>query len=139
MRLANASTVSGSPRGKPFKHMKPAKSNQFAIAIGDIDKGKFVDALSEALAEICEACKQSDKKGTLSVKITVAPAGNAFQIGGTYNTTLPRPDFTPVIRYADKDGVLLLRDPDQNEFPEVVKTVDKAGELPEKVASVGGN
>jgi len=114
--------------------MKILKSNQLQNVLGDLDKGDFLENASEELAKLILAVRKTEKRGSITLKISVDPTGEAFTIGGTLTSKLPQPKPLSIIRYATDDGLVSLRDPNQGEFPEVAKVVD--GGQPEEVTQV---
>lgn len=82
----------------------------------DWRKGRVVDDLTDALAEVVKAVDATEKAGALTIKITVKPGkgggwekGLAIAIG----TTIPRKDSPDGVFFSNADGDLVRDDPDQ--------------------------
>lgn len=100
----------------------------FTDVLRDIRKGKVVDAASEELAELVRAVLDTEKKGKLTLELTVAPQGkgdNAVCVSVKLKTAKPQASLPDALFFADLDGDLLRDDPTQQRmFADARERVD---------------
>jgi hypothetical protein len=95
----------------------------FATVLQGVGKGAFAAKLADELQELALAVKETAKKGTLSLTLTVAPfkPGNTEHILVTGRSVLKAPEresATPTsIFYSDDAGNLTRNDPRQETLP----------------------
>lgn len=95
----------------------------FATTLQEIGSGTLAAQLSEELQELTTRVKETGKKGTLTLQITVAPLkpGNVTNLTVTGATALKAPkddSATPTsVFFTDVDGNLTRDDPNQPTLP----------------------
>lgn len=85
----------------------------------DIRKGRAVDQASRLLAELVRAVDETNKKGTLTITLTVKPdkgGGSGKGIAVDVKSKKPVADIPEAIFYSDPDGDLHRTDPAQSEM-----------------------
>lgn len=92
-------------------HLRP-----FADILREIRRGDLHDELSSALQELVQACQQTGKKGTLTIKLAIEPDGQVLLITDDYDGKLPKPERSSSIFYADDDANLVRNDPRQQKL-----------------------
>lgn len=100
----------------------------FAAVLQEIAKGKAHTRLSEALAELVVAVTETEKKGTLTLTLTVEPMkGTTETLTVSANCTLKLPQEQQAsVFFATDDGQLVRNDPRQMDLP--VRGVARIGE-----------
>ena len=92
----------------------------FADALIEMQGGRTHTELSESLHELIARVRDTGKKGTITLTITVAPVKNASEntltVSDLVTTKLPAHDRRVSLFFADADGNLSRRDPNQLEF-----------------------
>lgn len=92
----------------------------FADALREMQAGRTHTELSEQLHELIARVRDTGKKGSLTLTITVAPVKNASEntltVSDVVTAKLPAHDRRVSLFYADADGNLTRRDPNQLEF-----------------------
>lgn len=86
----------------------------FAEELAHLARGTLNDEATMALAELVEAVAHLGKKGSLTLDVTVEPAGSGGRtvtIAGTVKVKAPQPDPELSIRYVGEAGSLHLDDP----------------------------
>lgn len=80
--------------------------------------GLLHDELSDALAELVQDCVETGKKGTLTLKVNVAPNKDDVTLLLTDDVAIkaPKHDAKPALFFYDADGNLLRKDPRQTEL-----------------------
>lgn len=75
--------------------------------------------LGEKLQELVVACGDTNKSGTLALKIKVAPTKNgvALEVSDEIKLSLPEHDRGASLFFKDKKGNLSRKDPNQQELP----------------------
>lgn len=97
----------------------PTGADALAV-IAQLRRGQTATDLSEALLELVAAVRETGKKGTLTLKLTVAPhaKGDDVILTLTDDVTLktPRAERGSSIFYATDDNGLVRNDPRQGEL-----------------------
>jgi len=96
-----------------------APRKPFAEFLQQARKGGLHTELSDELADLVLRVKETGKKGTLNLKIEVAPSADddaIVVVSDTVRVVAPRPTVKPTIFYPDKSGNLSRRDPRQMEL-----------------------
>jgi hypothetical protein len=97
-----------------------APANSFARLLIDHREGQTQDELSEALAQLVTAVRQTGKSGTLNLTIKVSAAskgaGWAVSITDKVKVTLPQLDRESSIMFASEDGALHRDNPLQKKL-----------------------
>lgn len=83
----------------------------------NLDKGRVLDELSSRLAEVVGAVRETDKKGSLTLKITVSPRSgdDTVDVEAVTTAVVPKPDHAGVFFVTDKNA--LTRDDPAYEQP----------------------
>jgi hypothetical protein len=95
--------------------------------------GALHGEMSDSLAELVLAVKETQKAGTLTLQIKVTPNkdGQTMLVTDKVTAKLPEGDRGAAIFFVSEDGNLMRRDPRQTELP-LVEVVDKrTGEIRE--------
>ena len=96
-------------------HVRP-----FSDWLREQQSGRTHDELTDALATLAAAVKETGKKGSISLTITVAPFdkgnGAALTVTDLVKVALPQHDRRKSIFYADDNGNLTRDDPMQPTF-----------------------
>lgn len=103
----------------------------FADWLREQAAGRTHDELSEALAEVTAAVKDTGKKGSITLTISITPlknGGGALTVSDAVKKAVPQHDRRTTVFYADNDGNLTRDDPMQPTF-EGLRTVPATGEL----------
>lgn len=92
----------------------------FAAFLQEQRRGVAHTEISEALAELVQACVQTGKKGTLTLQIAVQPikdADGTVYITDGVTVKAPRPDARPSMFFTDDHGNVSRQNPRQAELP----------------------
>lgn len=96
---------------------EPAPARPFAAFLHEYRKGELHDELSEQLQELVAAVVEHGKKGALTVKVEVAPAGkgagNQLIVSAEVAAKPPKPDAPAQFFFADQEMNLSRNDPNQ--------------------------
>lgn len=90
-------------------------TTQYGTILLGHDKGRAHDNASKLMRDLVEAVKQTGRKGSVTVKLTVSPMKNnsrVVQISDNVTATIPE-DKRDSIWFTDDDGGLHRNDPDQ--------------------------
>jgi hypothetical protein len=94
--------------------------NSFVATLNELRQGRVANDLSERLAELVGAVKETGKAGTLSLQLKIAPAsaGDVSQVfvNDVVKLVLPQPARPATLFYPNEQNVLLRRDPNQREL-----------------------
>lgn len=89
----------------------------FASFVAQTRGGALHAELSEALADLVQACSEHRKSGSLTLKVTVKPDdGTVMFVTDELKLSLPTADRPRSIFFADEEGNLLRTDPNQLAF-----------------------
>lgn len=89
----------------------------FPQVLGDLPGGRTVDELSEALAQLVLAVAATGKKGSITLKLDVAPnADDMVSIDDTITLKLPQRARGRAIFFHDAEGSLLKENPRQGKL-----------------------
>ena len=95
------------------------KTVPFADNLRYIGKGAINDELTEKMAELVKAVRETGKKGEITLKISVAmmASGNEDMVKLTpmVSAKIPETDSPVTIMYSTHDGDLLREDPDKQQ------------------------
>lgn len=103
----------------------------FADWLREQSGGKTHDELSEALWDLVARVRDTGKKGTVSLTVTVAPMKNDLDVlvvTDEIKLRLPEHDRKASLFYPDKDGNLTRTDPNQLSF-ESLREVPGVGQV----------
>lgn len=100
-----------------------ATNNSFLAMLGELRKGMTVSELSDALAEVVKAVKDTGKKGGLTLKLEFIPSsgGETVLVTADYSTKEPLPNKSSTTFFTTDDNLLVRRDPRQQEMFGVVE------------------
>lgn len=82
----------------------------------EMRRGRIVEDMTDALAEVVKAVDETDKAGALTIKITVKPSkdgGWEKTLSTAISTSIPRKDSPDAVFFSNADGDLVREDPDQ--------------------------
>lgn len=88
----------------------------FTDVLRDIRKGRIVDAAGEELARVVRGVLETDKAGTLTLKLSIKPQGkgdNAVIVSAALTASVPQASLPDALFFADVEGDLLRDDPTQ--------------------------
>lgn len=92
----------------------------FAAVLQDLAKGRVHTDLSTQLADLTAAVGETGRKGTLTLTITVEPAGKgaeALTVSARVAAKPPVAGPPPTVFFADQAGNLTRHDPNQPTLP----------------------
>lgn len=112
----------------------------FAEELANLARGTLNDEATMALADLVEAVTDLGKKGTLTIEVTVEPAGSGGRtvtIAGKVAVKAPKPDPELSIRFVGPAGTLHRDDPFVRPLPGIPyrdaegtpRVVDQSGEV----------
>lgn len=113
---------------------KEPESRPFSTWLLEQSGGKTHDELSDALHDLVARVRDTGKKGSVSLTVSVAPLSgdtDVLVVSDEIKLRLPEHDRKPSLFYPDKDGNLSRRDPNQLSF-------DSLREVPEGVNPLTG-
>jgi hypothetical protein len=117
--------------------MSEMKSNGFEVTLREMRGGRSLNELSEKLAELVAAVKQTGKAGSITYKLKVKPASAGdlvtLQLEDDLKPKIPELARGASIFFADDANVLQRTDPRQKEF--TLTTVPSVA--PEPLVKVG--
>lgn len=100
--------------------MTEGHTRPFADWLREQSAGRTHDELTEALGEVAAAVKETGKKGTITLTISVAPfdkgMGAALVVTDAVKKVVPQHDRRKTVFYADESGNLTKDDPMQPTF-----------------------
>lgn len=94
----------------------PGRVRPFADVLRDVGRGAVIDEAAHQLQTLVREVRESGKKGTLTLKVEVAPMkGNADVVALAVRADLKLPAGEPLaaVMFYDDDGNLLRDDPKQ--------------------------
>lgn len=91
----------------------------FAAVLQDIEHGTLADQLAIDVQQLVKAVRDLGRKGTLTLKVEVAPrkGGNALNVTARRDLKLPQEEPVESVFFTDKSGNLLRDDPRQMALP----------------------
>lgn len=96
-----------------------------AELIDSLDNGNFAFVLSEKMKELVRAVKETGKKGSLSLTLTLEPMpkfGDAVAVIPNLKANIPQQTYKQMIRFMTESGMLVGDDPNQRTFQEIETT-----------------
>lgn len=111
----------------------PENEGLFANTVLELHRGDLIDTLNDELAEVVAACRETGKKGTLTLTLTVTSAQGSDQVavGAQVKSAPPKPTRLETLFYAD-GGQLVREDPRQTRLE--LRTVE-ADDAPLRTAA----
>lgn len=101
-----------------------------------IGRGAWLDAVSQALADMVKQVEDTGKPGTLNMSIKVSKAGRAgaLVVEGKHEVKVPKPAAEDALLWATPDGNLVDSDPSQAQLDlrSVPKQAGADAEAPRK-------
>lgn len=92
----------------------------FAQVLADIRRGACVDELTDELKELLEACEETGRGGSLTLKLTIKPNGDGGAIvTDEIKSALPRQKKGDSFFFIGADCSLVRTDPRQRDFQEL--------------------
>lgn len=85
--------------------------------LSDQRKGRCAQEASDALARIVKACRETGKKGKLTLALTIKPTSTEMMVIDEITEKIPKPDAAASVFYDDENGNLTRNDPNQEELP----------------------
>jgi hypothetical protein len=105
---------------------EPDVARRFIDWLAEQRKGRTQNELTDALHNLIEACKDTGKKGSVTLTVSVKPEGGRMvMISDKIDTKLPKPDRDSALFYVTDDNELSKDDPDQRRLP-----LQEVGETP---------
>lgn len=106
----------------------------------DLNGGKFIEELTDALQELALSCRGTGKPGSMTISLKMKPGkGGASIMTLEHDFKVKSPEFERPsdIMFVTKGGDLVCQNPDQGTLPlRIVETVDRStGEIREVVAA----
>lgn len=97
----------------------PGPSNFFISTLTDLAQGDLAPMLSEDLANLVKEVRDQQNKGSLTLKLTIKPAGGdgKVEVQSDVDLKLPKPDPGLSLFFSTEHGQLLRRNPNQRELP----------------------
>lgn len=99
---------------------KNTYTRDFSEILNEIGGGRCTRELNEKLQQVTQACRDTGKKGAVTLKIEIKPKGAQFLVDGKVSGTVPEMDTQPTIMFADYDYNLTRKDPRQMNLSEAV-------------------
>lgn len=98
--------------------------------LGVLRKGAFAESFQTELRHLVDAVRDTGKKGSITVTLTIEPAGKgeevALSIADKITVKLPSPQTGTTLMYATADGDLSRRDPRQHDVEDHIREVRAA-------------
>lgn len=86
----------------------------------EIRSGAFLEDVTAELNDLVRAVRQTDKKGSITIKLDIDPIkGDAdmVTVSDTITTKAPKPEQAPTLFYTTVEANLQLRNPAQPKLP----------------------
>lgn len=116
------------PPPPPPPSPQPSPPNSFELVLREMRHGRSLAELSQELAALVAAVRETGKGGSLSYTITVKPASQGdvvtVQLQDEVKAKVPKPARGASIFYASDENALMRSDPRQREF--ALREVPKA-------------
>ena len=90
--------------------------NLFSRVLSEVSHGDLADQASASLEELVKSVRDTNKQGTLTLKITIKPRGRdagQVEVTGACKADLPVADIAPSMFFATENGELLKDNPAQ--------------------------
>ena len=98
--------------------MSQARPDLFNATVAQLNNGRTQQELSEALSELVQACRATNKVGEITLKIKVRPDGASGQcfLEDQISTNLPKFDRSKTLFWGTQEGNLQRTNPAQHEL-----------------------
>lgn len=106
----------------------PLQGKPFLAALQDALRPEVLADASEQMAALVQAVKDQRKKGSLTLRIDLAPdsrVSDIVMVTARVATSPPKPDPIPKLMWTADGGHLALSDPKQHEIPGI-RAVDNS-------------
>lgn len=101
-------------------------NRDFLTILGELDSGSIADDGLYQLSEVVRAVRKSGKKGSVTLKLEIAPDGQQVVISGKVDAKIPMPAKGQTIYFATDAGELTRDNPKQ----EPLRNLDRPGPRP---------
>lgn len=102
------------------KTVPQAQPQDFEDVLVTLDRGQLIQDAEVALQEVVDAVRTTGKKGSITLKIDIAPASrgsvDTLFFKGKVDSSKPLPERQPSIFYADDENLVYRQDPNQFEM-----------------------
>lgn len=88
-------------------------------------RGKCLIELNSKLAEVVKACRETGKKGSVTLTLKIRPRAEEMWVDDDVVPKAPEKDKNPSLYYDDLEGRLLQDDPNQKELFPVVPSEEQ--------------
>lgn len=114
-------------------------NNAFLAMLAELRKGNTVSEMSDGLAELVKAVRDTGKKGALVLKLEFIPAnaGETVLVCADWTTKEPLPNKASTTFFTTDDNLLVRHDPRQREMFGVVPGQQATQPQPQPQTSTG--
>jgi hypothetical protein len=91
----------------------PPERKPFAAVLQEMRKGGLNSEAADELAALIIACVETQKKGTLTIELSVTPKGEFVEIEDKIKPKVPRHNTPASIFWPDENGNLSTSNPNQ--------------------------
>lgn len=98
--------------------------NDFAEWLAEFARGSANQALTKRLAEVVQACREHNGKGSITLKLSIGCAGGMAEVKAKIAYTKPDPALPSAVFFSTEGGQLVEEDPRQLKLP--AKVIDIA-------------
>jgi len=110
--------------------LEQIEASPFIAWLLDHHDGETLAELDEALADVLHGVQTYGKKGSIGLAVSIDQQGRTVAVKTEVKTKIPREPITPDVFYADRQGGLHRKDPDQPVLPfNVVSFTGDDGEV----------
>lgn len=112
------------------------QTKPFAAFVQEQRGGVMHEELSQAFADLVQACTDTGKKGSLTIKVTLAPQADeiTMQVFDEVKVATPKHDAKPALFFADEHGNLHRTNPRQEQIQALREVPGGKAELREAPA-----
>lgn len=115
---------------------KTVLRRRFSQTVDGLRKGALGEELDEALRALVVACNTHEKKGSLTLTITVKPTkGQFLEIADEVTLKAPTRDKASTLMFATPEGFLTRNDPAQADLLDGVREVPTGDAPPREVGN----
>ena len=102
-----------STKGTTMDEQETGQRKPFAAVLQEMRKGGLHTEMGDELASLIVTCMETQKKGTLTLTLSVSPKGEIAEIADKVVVKAPRPNTLASIFWPDTQGNLSLSNPNQ--------------------------
>lgn len=95
------------------EHADPPERKPFAAVLQEMRKGGLNNDAADALAELVTACKETQKKGAMTITLSITPKGEFVVVKDDIVVKAPRHNTAESIFWPDSNGNLATSNPNQ--------------------------